>query len=142
MIQTCLQVSSFSYGKSVPNQGIAAWWSILACINYFKDLRESGLYDDSGFMHVEPLKLLFLRFTAGRSRQHDTGFYMRATLALNDLMYSLPEDYGGNKSKVLMNLTGSNRLSSIYSFSGNRNLCCLIEFVELTTAVMSKNNFN
>ena len=134
-------MSSFPYGKSVPNQGIVAWWSILACINYFKDLRESGLYDDSGFMHVEPLKLLFLRFTTGRSRRHNTGFYMRATLALNDLMYSLPEDYGGNKSKVLMNLTGSNRLSSIYSFSGNCNLCCLIEFVELTTAVMSKNNF-
>ena len=53
---------SFIYGKSVSNQRIEAWWGILrkSCsdwwINYFKDMRNSGLYDDSDHLHVECLK--------------------------------------------------------------------------------------
>ena len=59
IIQTRLQVSSFQYGKSVPNQIIEAWWSILTCINYFKDLRESEVYEDCDFIHVKALKFYF-----------------------------------------------------------------------------------
>ena len=57
--------SSFQYGKSVSDQRIEAWWSILkrdtlkTCINYFKDLRESGVYDDSDIIHVEALRFCF-----------------------------------------------------------------------------------
>ena len=57
--------SSFQYGKSVSDQRIEAWWSILkrdtlkTRINYFKDLRESGVYDDSDIIHVETLRFCF-----------------------------------------------------------------------------------
>ena len=57
--------SSFQYGKSVSNQRIEAWWSILkrdtlqTWINYFKDRRESGVYDDSDILHAEALRFCF-----------------------------------------------------------------------------------
>ena len=57
--------SSFQYGKSVPNQRIETWWSILkqdtfqTWINYFKDRRESGVFDDSDILHVEALRFCF-----------------------------------------------------------------------------------
>ena len=57
--------SSFQYGKSISNQRIKAWWSILkrdtlqTWINYFKDLRDSGVYDDSDLIHVEALRFCF-----------------------------------------------------------------------------------
>jgi len=56
---------SFMYGRSVANQRIEAWWSILRkmntdlWINYFKDLRETGLYDDD-IVHVHCLKFCFM----------------------------------------------------------------------------------
>ena len=54
--------SSFQYGKSISNQRIKGWWSILKLdtlqtwINYFKDQRENGVYDDSDIIHVEALR--------------------------------------------------------------------------------------
>ena len=56
--------SSFQYGKSVSNQKIEAWWSILkrdtlqTWINYFKDLRESGVYDDSDIIYASLQEVL------------------------------------------------------------------------------------
>ena len=56
---------SFCYGKSVSNQRIEAWWSFLRreCadwwINYFKDARERGIYNDGNNVHVECLKFCF-----------------------------------------------------------------------------------
>ena len=57
---------SFLYGRSVSNQRIEAWWTYLRktetdwWINYFKDLRDQGLYDDSNPMHVACLKFCFM----------------------------------------------------------------------------------
>jgi transposase len=56
---------SFVYGKSVSNQRIEAWWSFLRreCadwwINYFKNARERGIYNDGNNIHVECLKFCF-----------------------------------------------------------------------------------
>ena len=56
---------SFCYGKSISNQRIEAWWSFLRreCadwwINYFKDVRERGIYNDGNNIHVECLKFCF-----------------------------------------------------------------------------------
>ena len=56
---------SFIYGKSVSNQRIEAWWSFLRreCadwwINYFKNARERGIYNDVNNIHVECLKFCF-----------------------------------------------------------------------------------
>ena len=58
--------SSFMYGKSVSNQRIEAWWSQLrkGCtewwINYFKDLRDKGLYCDADIINVECLRFCFM----------------------------------------------------------------------------------
>ncbi|XP_020624450.1 uncharacterized protein LOC110061929 [Orbicella faveolata] len=57
---------SFMYGRSVANQQIEAWWSILRkmntdfWINYFKDLRETGLYNDDNIVHVQCVKFCFM----------------------------------------------------------------------------------
>lgn len=57
---------SFMYGRSVANQRIEAWWSTLRkmntdfWINYFKDLRENGLYSDDDILHVHCLKFCFM----------------------------------------------------------------------------------
>lgn len=54
------------YGRSVSNQRIEAWWSTLRkmdtdfWINYFKDLREIGLYSDNNVLHVNCLKFCFM----------------------------------------------------------------------------------
>ena len=53
-------------------------------------------------------------------------------------MYCLPEDYGGNESKVPMCLSDLSTVSSIYSTSENYSFCCSVEFVKLAKAVMSK----
>ena len=56
---------SFMYGKSVSNQRIEAWWSILrrSCtdwwIKHMKDLRDRGIYDDSDNIQVECLKFCY-----------------------------------------------------------------------------------
>ena len=57
---------SFMYGRSVSNQRIEAWWSMLRkmdtdfWISYFKDLREIGLYNDDNIIHVNCLKFCFM----------------------------------------------------------------------------------
>ena len=147
--------SSFQYGKSVSNQRTEAWWSVLkrdtlqTWINYFKDLRESGVYDDSDIIHVEALR--FCCYTSLLEDLDDMTEYwnnnkIRKSHAAESpdgrpqLMYCLPEDYGGNESKVPMSLLDFSIVSSIYSTSTNHSFCCSVEFVKLATAVMSENN--
>ena len=57
-----------------------------------------------------------------------------------ELMYCLPEDHGGNESKVPMSLLDFSAVSSIYSTSANYSFCCSMQFAKLATAVMSENN--
>lgn len=57
---------SFQYGRSTSNQRIESWWAYLKksetswWINYFKDLRDQGLYNDSDPIHVECLKFCYM----------------------------------------------------------------------------------
>jgi hypothetical protein len=54
------------YGRSVSNQRIEAWWSQLRrgltdwWIQYFKELRQSGLYCDTNIIHRECLTFCFM----------------------------------------------------------------------------------
>ena len=56
----------FIYGKSTSNQRIQAWWGRLrqGCadwwIEYFKNLRDPGLYNDENAIHRECLKFCFM----------------------------------------------------------------------------------
>ena len=60
------QNNSFLFGRSTANQRIEAWWSYLRknClhwwINYFKDLRDRGIFDDSNVFRTECLRFFFL----------------------------------------------------------------------------------
>ena len=57
---------SFMYGRSVSNQRIEAWWGQLrrGCadwwIEYFKNMRDIGLYCDSDLIHVECLRFCYM----------------------------------------------------------------------------------
>ena len=68
--------NSFMYGRSVSNQRIEAWWSMLRklntdfWINYFKDMRDIGLYNDDDILHVECLKFCFMPVI--REELHET----------------------------------------------------------------------
>ena len=61
---------SFLYGKSVSNQRIEAWWSFLKrsysswWINVFKDMRETGIYNDT-----DPLQVLLHALNSRRVEQ-------------------------------------------------------------------------
>ena len=58
-------LSSFMYGKSTSNQRIEAWWSYLRryflqwWMNKFKDLRDSGYFDDTDPIQVECLRFCY-----------------------------------------------------------------------------------
>lgn len=57
---------SFLYGRSVSNQRIEAWWGFLRhsetdwWINFFKDLKDQGLYNDCDPIQVECLLFCFM----------------------------------------------------------------------------------
>lgn len=57
---------SFIYGRSTANQRTEAWWGRLrqGCadwwIEYFKNLRDSGLYNDENVMQRECLRFCFM----------------------------------------------------------------------------------
>lgn len=59
--------NSFIYGRSTSNQRIEAWWGLFrrGCtdwwINFFKDMRDSGLFVDDDEIHKECLKFCFMR---------------------------------------------------------------------------------
>ena len=147
--------SNFQYVKSVSNQRIEAWWSVLkrdtlqTWISYFQDLRESGVYDDSDIIHVEAWRFCFyasLQEDLNDMKEYWNNHKIRESHAAEspnrrpELMYCLPEDYVGNKCKVPMCLSDLSSISSIYSTSANYSFCCLMEFVKLAMAVMSENN--
>ena len=56
---------SFQHGKSTSNQPTESWWSIYKrdtiqkYLDYFKDLRDCGQYDDTDNVHDEGLKFSF-----------------------------------------------------------------------------------
>lgn len=57
---------SFLYGRSTANQRIEAWWSQLKrlsgheWINFFKDLRDAGIFDTSDDIHIECARFAFM----------------------------------------------------------------------------------
>lgn len=62
---TLARQKSFIQGKSTSNQRIECWWSQMRrlggnwWINYFKDLRDRGLYNDGDLLHVECLRFCY-----------------------------------------------------------------------------------
>ena len=85
-----------------------------AWVNYFKDLRENGVCDDSNIIHVEALKFCFyasLQEDLDDMTEYWNNHNIRKLHApVNqdgrlELMYCLHEGYGDKESKVPMTLS-------------------------------------
>lgn len=156
----CVDVISgekcFLYGKSVSNQRIEAWWSFLRksysnwWMNYFKDLRDTGLYDDSDNFQVECLRFCFMpliqtelndvvknwnlhQIRPSKNRESPPG--------KPDVLYFLPErnstrDYSSGVVIDDLDLAEEN-------YSATRpELGCTDEFRELATMIMEDHGYN
>ena len=99
--------NSFLYGRSVSNQRIESWWSFLrktdsdpGWMQFFKDIRDSGIYCDDNPVHVECLKFCFMKFIQDelkRVAEHWNVHKIRPSLNSDcpagrpDVLYFLPE---------------------------------------------------
>ena len=109
---------SFRYGRSTSNQRVESFWSQLRrmvthfWINFFRDMRDSGVFDNSNPIHVECIRFCFTRIL-----QAD---FDRVVLMWNNhtirsqrnaecpsgkpnMLYYLPETFGStDRSKPLL----------------------------------------
>ena len=88
---------SFIYGKSTSNQRIEAWWGRLrqGCadwIEYFKNLRDSDLYNDENVIHQECLKFCFMDLV--QEELHRPSTNPESPSGKPDILYFLPEMKG------------------------------------------------
>ena len=108
--------SSFIFGKSTSNQRIEAWWSLLRrnrlnwWMNYFKDLHDQGLYDDSNPTHVQCLKFCFysiLQDELDETRHYWNHLRIRLSRAASsppgrpDVLYFLPQNQNTLDHKLM-----------------------------------------
>ncbi|KAJ8042513.1 hypothetical protein HOLleu_13582 [Holothuria leucospilota] len=100
---------SFLFGRSTSNQRIECWWSQLRrmCtafwINFFKDMRDEGIFDNSDPVQVEGMRFCFshllqedLDKAAKEWNQHRIRRQrnMDCPAGIPDMMYFVPEVYG------------------------------------------------
>ncbi|KAJ7371621.1 hypothetical protein OS493_024298 [Desmophyllum pertusum] len=144
---------SFLYGRSVSNQRIEAWWSFLRkndtdwWINFFKDLRDVGLYCDDDPLHVECLRFCFiplLQEELNRVAQHWNLHQIRPSLNQEsppgrpDVLYFLPELQGA--SSYLHSVDDEEMSVAEELCCDDRNLPADETFIELAQMVMDDNN--
>ena len=143
---------SFQYGKSVSNQRIESWWSFLKrhslqnWINYFKDLREQGFYDDSNNVHVQSLKFCFygiIQTELDSVVKYWNHHRIRPSKGAEgpsgrpNLMYLLPDTFNGVDRKVSIDLTELHLATSTYAKVPDQ-FCCSEEFSELARIIMTE----
>ena len=145
---------SFLYGRSVSNQRIEAWWSFLRnndtdwWINFFKDLRDVGLYCDDNPLHVECLRFCFiplLQKELNRVAQHWNLHKIRPSLNQEsppgrpDVLYFLPELNGVNS--YLKSVDDDDELLVAEELCCENHVMQADEtFVELAQMIMNDNN--
>ena len=144
---------SFLYGRSVSNQRIEGWWSYLRktetdwWINYFKDLRDQGLYDDSNPIHCECLKFCYMPLLKEElqrvAQQWNMHRIRRSTNANSpsgrpDTIFFIPEAF--DSTSYLQDV-------SLLDLEVAKDMCCEIpndpfheNFTELAEIIMSENN--
>lgn len=147
------QEKSFLYGRSVSNQRIEAWWSYLRktdtnwWMNYFKDLRDQGLYDDSNPVHVECLKFCYMPLIKEEldrvAQQWNLHMIRPSTNEQSpsgrpDTIFFIPEAF--NSSSYLQDVDPQDLVVA-------RDTCCEIPqdasfetFSELAQIIMTENN--
>lgn len=105
-------------GKSSANQRIEAYWSKLRrggggwWMNYFKDLRDSGIFDDTDPVQCECLRFCFMPVLRKELAQiaqmwNTKNIHVGKNSELNggkpDIMFLLPEAYGAKNNLVSVN---------------------------------------
>lgn len=113
-----VEIYSFIYGKSVSNQRIEQWWSYLKAnttkswIDYFKDFRDQGLYDDSNIIHTEALKYCYFGVleTELENVKNDWNHHSirpsrnaETPSGRPDIMFLIPDNYGAENQGVDIN---------------------------------------
>ena len=148
--------SSFIFGKSTSNQRIEVWWSFLRrnrlnwWMNYFKDLHDQGLYDDSNPIHVQCLKFCFysiLQDELDETRHYWNHHRIRPSRAASsppgrpDVLYFLPQNQNKLDHKRTFDEEEFLLAKSLYC-RNNPIFCCNDEFAKLAFIVMSENDLD
>ena len=82
---------SFLYGKSVSNQRIEAWWSFLKksnaswWIDFFKDMRDEGIFCDHDPIHLECLRFCFMPLIQGEQNKVATHWNLHKIRPLHNV---------------------------------------------------------
>ena len=147
---------SFLYGKSVSNQRIEAWWSILrrGCtdwwINHMKDLRDQGIYDDGDNIQVECLKFCYcdliqreLHRVAQLWNLHNIRPSSNAEVPSGrpDTLYFVPEIAGARDYKVTVDFDDVEVAAEMFPVVRPRHGCSP-SFSELALMLMEENELS
>ena len=145
---------SFQHGKSTSNQRTESWWSIYKrdtiqkYLDYFKDLRDCGQYDDTDNVHVEALKFSFygviqddLDSLVDYWNDHKirTSKLSESPVGRPLVIYELPEKYDAEDHRIPVNTVDLNLAKRLYSAAPSQ-FCCSDEFSELALLIMEDLN--
>lgn len=140
---------SFLYGRSVSNQRIEAWWSFLRktetnwWINFFKDLREQGIYSDDDPVQVECLKFCFMPLIQeelDRVAVHWNLHKIRPSSneespsGRPDVLYFLPELSGSRSRSQEINMDDIEDIQDM--LNNHAHVSRSVDFAELANLIM------
>ena len=146
--------NSFMYGKSVSNQRIEAWWAILGkdCTRwwkeFFKDMRNDGIFCDEDYIQVECLKFCFMNilrdelqrvarlWNAHRIRPSTN---VESPCGRPDVLFFLPEVADTRNFITDVGLDELELAEERCCYRTPDSGCCE-EFVELAGIIMEENN--
>ena len=109
-------------------------------MDYFKDLRDCGQYDDTDNVHVESLKFSFYGVIQDdldnlvdywNNHKIRTSKLSESTDGRPSVIYELPEKYDAKDHKIPVNTVDLKDLSAAPS-----QFCCSDEFSELALMIM------
>ena len=141
---------------SVSNQRIEACWGILRkgwsdwWINYFKEMRDCGLYSDDDCIQVECLKFRFMHLLRDELHQIARLWNVhRIRPSLNaespdgrpDVLFFIPEVANARSYKVKVDLDELDIAEEMCWCRLPENSCSE-EFTELATTIMHENNLD
>lgn len=141
---------SFMYGKSVSNQRIEAWWGRLrqGCadwwMEFFKELRDSGCYNDDNIIHRECLKFCFMdliQMELHRAALEWNIHKIRPSTNLEspsgkpDVLYFLPELVNAQDYSTLVDTDEINIAETMCAVQPQPKGCCS-SFKELAEMIM------
>lgn len=146
----------FLYGKSVSNQRIEAWWSFLRksysswWMNFFKDMRDSGTFDDSDPLQVECLHFCFMHVIQNELNNVAKRWNLHRIHPSNnresppgkpDVLYHLPEQSGATNCIINVDMNDLDIAEENYA-EQRPAMGCNDSFAELANMVMEDHNYN